>query len=251
MNTRFLRVVTATLALWAAVAARGLAQEEAAPPQAPEVTYYQCTIDITNNTTDCTSGVVTITTQSGNQRVARINLAANGYLRVDAFVDACSVSGWWFHLADSPTADGGGGDAGTTQHDAETYAQGYDFAFYSTLTPSTVNLDTIETAKGIASLFGCGRYQWSIYESQVLADNDADPADAPFVEVKSQYGFESAPYAEPDTEDPFGADASFWYVGLNRTVGNATRTGGGVGKVCFVVSDTTAPSPAVLAALCP
>jgi hypothetical protein len=246
-----LRARAFALALFVASATTAQVLPNGTDPNALRATFYQCTINVTAGTTDCTSGPISITSASGTQRVARVNLASNNYLRLDAFVDSCSASGYWFHLADSPTADGGGGDAGTTQHDAEAHAFGYDFYFYSTLTPGTLALDTTYTAQGLIPFGGCRRTQWTVYESQVLADNDADPTDPALIEIKSQYGFDSAPYAEPDTEDPFGADANLWYVALNRTIGNASRTGSGVNKVCFVLSDTTAPSTAVLSALCP
>lgn len=70
-------------------------------------------------------------------------------------------------------------------------------------------------------------------------------------DVYTSRGFESAPYNETDTEDPTSADANLWYVGLNRTAGSSARVGTGVNKACLVLSTTTAPSAATLAALCP
>ncbi len=64
-------------------------------------------------------------------------------------------------------------------------------------------------------------------------------------------GFEHAPYLEPDSEDPSGADANFWYTAINRTIFNASRSGVGVNRVCYVLSKTTAPTAASLSGFCP
>jgi len=183
--------------------------------------------------------------------VARVDLSSSQYKRLDAFVDVCNPTGWWMHFGDSPGDNGYGGDGGQTEHDAEAYNVGTDFQMYGTYNTSRSGFDIIYLSQGVTPASGCYRVQWTIYEDRVLFDNDGNPADSARIEVRSVYGFESAPYAESDSEDPTGADADLWYVGMNRTVASASRSGTGVNKVCFVLSTTTSPSASLLSALCP
>jgi len=214
-------------------------------------TTYQCGVDIARATHDCTDNVITLTTNTGNYRVAKADLSSAGYKRLDAFVDVCNPTGWWFHLADSPTCNGYGGDGYTTEHDAEAYNLDTDFGMYSTYDTSRGDFRPTYNSQDTTASSGCYRVQWTIYEDRVLFDDEGDPADTPRVDVRSIHGFESAPYAESDSEDPTGADANLWYVGMNRTVGSSSRTGTGTLHACFVLSTTTSPDPAVLSAHCP
>ena len=213
-------------------------------------TYYQCTINISGATHDCTNGIVTVTSSSGSQRVARVNLAPS-YLRLDAFVDVCTPTGWWIHLGDSPSSNGGGGDGSHTEHDAEAYVLGTNFEMYGMYNYSRGGIEVVHRSEAVVPASGCYRVQWTVFESRAMFDDDGNPADTPRVEARSTHGFESAPYDEPDSEDDTAADANLWYVGMNRTVGTSSRSGTGVSKVCFVVSTTTSPTAALLSSLCP
>jgi hypothetical protein len=212
-------------------------------------TYYTCTVNVSASTNTCTDGKITVTSSSGTQRVLRADLSTNSpnYVRLDALVDVCSPTGFWAHFADSPTCNAYGGDSGTAQHDAEAYIQARRFDAYG-MDPTS---QPIMSSQEVVPASGCYRVQWTIYEDHVLFDDDGDTADAPRLEVWSTRSFESAPYGESDSEDPSGADANRWYIGLNRTVGSASRSGTGVTKACFVLSTTTSPSPATLSSLCP
>lgn len=212
-------------------------------------TYYTCSIDVVNNTHDCTDGVVTITTSSGSQRVARVDLGS--YVRLDAFVDVCNPTGWWSHFGDSPGDNGYGGDGGQTEHDAEAYILGTELQMFGTYNSSRGGSDLVYTSSGVAQASGCSRPQWTILEDRVAYDDDDNPSDSPRVNVTSIHGFEVPPYDEPDSEDPSETDAGRWYVGINRTVGSSFRSGSGAQQVCFVLSTTTTPSAATLSALCP
>lgn len=211
---------------------------------------YQCTIDVAGPTHDCTAGIINITSSSGNQRVASINLAPS-WLRLDAFVDVCNPTNWWIHLADSPTTNGFGGDAGTAEHQAEAYNLGTAFHFYGMDNIPLGISDPVYLSDAVAPASGCFRVQYTIYEDQVLWDDDGNPTDAARIDFHSVRGFESAPYAEADSEDPTSANANLWYLGINRTVGDVSRNGTGTNKVCLVLSTSTAPSTTALAALCP
>ncbi len=246
---RSIRAQSFVIALAALVAATVATVPAAAAPAG--TTYYQCTVNISGSSHDCTDGVITLTTNSGIYRVARVDLASAGYKRLDAFLDICSPTGWWSHLADSPTCNGYGGDAATTDHDAEAQLLGTTLSVYGTYNRTRAGYELIYHSKSVTPASGCYRVQWTIYEDNVRFDNDGNPADSVRVTVASPYSFESAPYAEPDGEDPSGTYADLWYVGLNRTVYTSSRNGTGVNKACFVLSTTTSPSSSVLSSLCP
>ena len=214
-------------------------------------TYYQCDVNISGSSHDCTDGVITLTTDSGIYRVARVDLSSASYKRLDAFLEVCDPTGWWSHFADSPTCNGYGGDAATTDHDAEGQLLGTTFSVYGTYNRTRGGYDPGYHSRSVTPATGCYRVQWTIYEDYVLFDNDGDPADSARATVASTSTFDSAPYNEPDTEDPSGVDADRWYVGLNRTVAASYRNGTGVNRACVVLSTTTSPSSATLASLCP
>lgn len=213
-------------------------------------TQYACTIGISPSSNNCTEGEITVTTNSGAQRVARIDLNG-GYLRLDAFADVCSPSGWWLHFGDSPTNDGGGGDAGTTTHDAETYDLDSSVQFFGTFNSSRGLLDPWFQAFSITPATGCFRVQWSIMQGQILFNGTGNPSNSSSIVITTINGFEHAPYLEADSEDPNSADANFWYTGINRTINNASRSGVGVNRVCYVLSKTTTPTAASLSGFCP
>ncbi|HEY8020912.1 MAG TPA: hypothetical protein VIH93_07415, partial [Thermoanaerobaculia bacterium] len=158
---------------------------------------------------------------------------------------------WVIHFADSPTCDGGGGDAGTTTHDAETYlTNGTTFQMMGTYDYAHATLDPWFSESGIVSASGCYQTHWIVQEGAVTFDDNTNTTGSPKVVLNTIHGFATAPYKEADSEDPSGADANLWYVGVNRTVYRADRSGSGANKVCLVLSQTTTPDPAAIAALC-
>jgi hypothetical protein len=97
---------------------------------------------------------------------------------------------------------------------------------------------------------GCYQVQWTVFEDHVAFDDDGDTADPPRIEEDTFRGFDLWPYGEDDSEDPNGLDGYLWYVGLNRTVGSAFRSGSGANKLCLVLSTTTSPAPSTISGLC-
>jgi trimeric autotransporter adhesin len=214
----------------------------------PVPQYYACTVDVAAGTNTCTSGFITVTSSSGVQRVLSIDLSA-GWQRLDAFADLCSPSGWVFHLSDSPSCNGFGGDSGQSTHDAEVHLT--DTTFYSWGTSDPVlGIEPVYIERGVVPASGCSTSQWTVLEDQVGFDDDGDPATAGKISVTSTNEFEVPPYDEPDSEDTGHLYENFWYAGINRTVGTSSRSGTGAQRVCFVLSTTTNPSPAALSSLC-
>lgn len=216
----------------------------------PATRFYRCEVDIAGGTHTC-NGPITLTTDSGIYRVAQVDLSG-GYLRLDAFVDSCSPTGWSVHFADSPTCDGAGGDAGTTSHNAEIHLLDRDLFFYGHDVPALATVDPTAVRRNMP-IGRCHTWQWTIFESISNVATSVGPLIAipgSNVSINTQGGFESAPYAEPDGEDPGGLDADLWYVGLNRTVGSSARSGTGVNRACFVLSAQKKVDTAYVARLC-
>jgi hypothetical protein len=212
----------------------------------PATDTYRCVVDLDAGTNTCT-GAISLTSSSGIYRTGRIDLAG-GYQRLDAVVDVCSPTGYTLHIADSPTCDGWGGDAGTTNHNAEVQINGTGIYTFGTDERGTTEPGTLET--GVLPASGCYRVHWTIQEDKIRFDDDGNLSDSSRISLDSYHGFEIAPYAETDTEDPNGYDANLWYFGLNRTVYSAARSGTGVHRACLVLSRTTSPNLAYLERLC-
>lgn len=229
---------------------------------------FAATCDIFPTSSCSSSSGVSVssgTTPAGDlAAVATVNMS--GYQRLDVFAYVCDPTGWALHLADSPSDNGYGGDASTTDHDAEAYLfDGYDLHFYSaqdvtrSLFPSiaiindAINPDSFDSA-------GCGVVQLAFVNgsstsanSQVVFDGDATGAyDAPDLTLSSVYGPRLGYAAttststttrgvETDYEDRALSDRYKWYVGVNRVVQSAlSRYGSGVEEACIVMSTTTA-----------
>jgi hypothetical protein len=198
---------------------------------------------------DCVDNIVTVTSSSGNQWVATIDLGL-GYRRLDAIADICNPAGWAMHFTDSPTGDGGGGDNHQTDHDTETWLLDTSFEMVGPYDSNRSAFEPTVKARNILPASGCSQAQWTIQEDELLFDDDGNPSDSSRFRLTSIFGFELGPYSETDGEDPAGVYANTWYAGINRTVGSPYRTGSGVNKVCFVVSTSATPDPFTISALC-
>ncbi|HEV2844047.1 MAG TPA: PKD domain-containing protein, partial [Thermoanaerobaculia bacterium] len=208
----------------------------------PAAAQYKWDVNIAAGTTSCTGGPITpVSGVNGNtQRTFQIN--TSGYVRLDALIEVCHPAGYWFHVGDSPGNDGGGGDGGQTDHDAETYFDGTTFYTIGTFNYTQQALDPIVTVPNLVASNICRTVQYTVQESRVDFDDDGNPADSPLQTVQSLGLHEVSPYNETDGEDPNGLYAHLWYAGINRTYANSSRTGSGVTRVCFVLSTTANPS---------
>jgi hypothetical protein len=221
-------------------------------------------------TTTCVIGqscgnVITVTYNTSSngygahQLVGKINMSASGYRRLDLFAEVCSPKQWVLHVTDSPSANGWGGDAATTDHDAEGYLIGSTFQYYSAY-------DLGRSAPGayaeIANAFSgqCNKVHMVAYHKA----NDPtgyfsfNGGGSPAV-VKSPHGmklgYTSCPSSsspqrsiECDWEDSSLTDSGTWYVGINGTVGSPQgRSGAGVVKHCLVLgTDVNVTPPSCL-----
>jgi hypothetical protein len=200
---------------------------------------YTCTIN-TGGSSTCDGFNVAVTDTGGGTRTAVVNLTGSfswKYMAVRVY--SCDPFGWSFHIGDSSTNDGGRGDAGSTQHDAELQVNG------STI---TVFGSDIATFSSVTSTYpvpsGCSVQEYRIYNHYVYVD--------PNVSVASNesswlsYFFDFPPYDEADSEDTGYCDGNYsyhceerkLYLGLNRTYGDASRSGSGVSQACVFLSST-------------
>lgn len=217
---------------------------------------YTCTINISPvSSHDCHdgTGIVTLTTNSGNARVARIDLnQAFAWQSVNVLVDVCNPTGWTVNVGDSPSNNGGGGDGSSTRHDAEAEMNGSTLSvFYSDI--GGTGLHTQLT--GAVATSGCSTQQWTVIQDGLSYDDDGNTADAARVGARGSLAagthlFDFPPYNEADSEDSSGADADDLYLALNRTVGSASRSGTGVNRACIFLSTSVSPTPATIAAAC-
>ena len=149
-----------------------------------------------------------------------VNMANYRTMIVEAPLD--KVSQWGLHVGNSRTNDGYGGDAGTTWHDSEFFTFGSGAALYS---------DDFGGSAVVASL------------ASVI---DLNSDDSYTVVCDGYLGFETnslayTDYSSPtifqidgDESDPgssTGLNDQMLWLGLNRTIGSASRVGQGTSYV--------------------
>jgi hypothetical protein len=217
---------------------------------------YRCTINISPvSSHDCHdgTGIVTLTTNSGNARVARIDLNQSfTWLSVNVLVDVCNPTGWTVNIGDSPTNNGGGGDSSSTRHDTEAELNGTGVNVYYSDIGGTGRHTGLANAVATS---GCSTLQWTVVQDSLSYDDDGNTADTPRVTAAGSLAagthlFDFPPYNEADSEDSSGADADKLYLGLNRTIFTASRSGTGVNRACIFLSTSATPSPATIASEC-
>lgn len=214
------------------------------------------------------SGIVTNLSANGSQATYKIRMT--GYRRMDVFATVCNPSGWWLHLADSPTNNGWGGDGQSTDHDAEVHTNGAGVSYYSAWDMGRGEAGTTAIANNVYP-GGCKISRMTAFHAanspvstfRYFADN-ANPT--PSLQVSSLHGFKigyslcassssSSRAIECDWEDNQAnnslADQNYWYIGVNRTVADAMRNGSGVSSVCIVLDSDINANPSSCGASVP
>lgn len=176
---------------------------------------YQCTVTTTAST--CT-GAVLETTRDGDRSAFRIDMTGAERLRVR--LEICNPVGWTFHLGDSPTNDGEGGDAGSAEHDAELQIKDRQFTVFDA---DGAPMDRRWDAPMVLPPTGCENYDVEIRPDEVrfeLGD----------FQVNDPYLFAINPPADAE-----GTPDAIWYAGLNRTWSDGLRSGSGVQGALFCI----------------
>ncbi len=165
----------------------------------------------------CTgSASVTASAIAMSQMTAVIDMT--GFTSVTVALDACDVTGFSFHFGDSPTNDGYGGDAGSTSNDAEVHVTAGSLSVYGN---DSVSPGLQGTIADVLPTAGCGSYEITFADQQITTPT--------MVFTGPQFLRIDPP---TDTE---GTPDALWYLGVNRTYGNAGRTGTGTttAALCF------------------
>ncbi|MEM9556596.1 MAG: hypothetical protein AAGC60_20220 [Acidobacteriota bacterium] len=224
-------------------------EAEAEPAVAlPATATYACYVDIANGFDDCFNPVtVAPYSSSSNQRVVTADLD-NGFRWRSMTVryEICNSSGWTWNVGDSPTNNGFGGDAASTQHDAEAQALNGTLSVYK----SDIGGGGLTCQfAGPPNPVGCITQEFLVrndyfeFDSNTASSFPRDVCGGPAL-------FDFPAYDEADSEDPTGLYEDKIYVGLNRTVGSSGRSGSGIQRACVVLSTASTPSPATVTSEC-
>lgn len=199
------------------------------PRESQAQATYTCQINTSGSST-CDNWNVNVVNTGGNTRTAVVNLNASfawKYLVVR--VRSCDAWGWTFHLGDSVSNDGGGGDAADARHDAELQA------YYSTATLFASDYYSgINVSAGGPPSVGCATQEYRVYNHYVWVDPDTAVASNEAAWL--HYFFDFPPYDEYDSEDTDLSELNKLYLGLNRTYGDPFRNGSGATQACIFLS---------------
>ena len=185
---------------------------DASPPDAaPPACAFSCTVDLTSDGATC-AGLPSAV--ASGEYITTLNMGAYTSLTMTAMV--CNPTGWIFDLADSPTDNGFGGDAGTSMNDAEIQVQNGTFAVYANDYDNTALLNA--TPNYISST-GCTTITWLVLDQNFTS---ITPSGINLVS-------DGLLRINPPTDSPNPPDA-LWYLGLNVVVSGSGsgRTGTGV-----------------------
>ncbi len=132
------------------------------------------------------------------------------------------VNQWGLHLADSPSNDGFGGDAGDSSYDSEFYTFGTGAALYTDDNGGTAQLLSLSGVVDPAS----DHLQLAVCDGYLGFQSDVYP----YTETTSPFIFQ-IDGDEPDPVTATGLNDRLLWLGLNRTVGSSARMGQGASYV--------------------
>jgi hypothetical protein len=176
----------------------------------PGVVQYRCDIDAEMGTSDC-AGPVTANLRAGVDQLSRANIDTAGGTTLEIVLGVCDPSDYVFHLGNSATNDGSGGDAGTTDYDSEMEIRGTVFNLFLN---DVVGSGLGERVTGYLPEEGC------VTRRIVVRDREVELADVP-VTFTGDGIFRIDP-------DPTMVGEGVVHLGLNGVVtGRSDRTGSG------------------------
>jgi hypothetical protein len=183
---------------------------------------YRCAIQA--NRTDCQAPVQAIeyTEQASTWQ---LDVPRHGELVLKFMV--CDPRGFWLHVADSPTCDGGGGDATQFSNDAELEFRDQSLWVLPSDYGRTAEnrIMPLGSSTGFVAARGCSE------RTVVLGDRRMQSKNPP-LKVESDFLLRLDP-----ARDDEGTPDRRWYLGVNRSVGSAApgRAGSGLAwvQVCL------------------
>lgn len=200
-----------------------------------------CEVDVVAGTTTCDSSIVV--SHSGTQWVLKFDTQYTA--RIDVYAQTNNAMGWALHLADSPSNDGYGGDRAQADHDAEIYVRSANVDYYGASDAAGVFPDRQTTAATLtgdrvvhlgAELGPEGTdVTWQAYDGSSWAGTTWATTRGFSKQYTACASSTSAGRGTTcDWEDRALGYDDYVYVGVNRMVGNSSRTGSGVRKVLIV-----------------
>lgn len=193
-------------------AATGGSSEGPCPTEPPCV--EDCTIDLAMRASNCWID----TNRAFTQGVVEMTRGDEIFLRVE--VD--SPRGWVFHLGDSPSDNGGGGDGGDFSNDAEAYLMDNDLFVFGN-DSSLGQPGHVREFPDIVPEDGPGLFWLAVGDGTLsVRTSDGDP---PMCLNES-----SDDLLRLDANDLEGAPDRLWYLGMNQVYPGG-RTGSGLRRV--------------------
>ncbi len=184
----------------------------AASPAGSGQCRAECRFDLVAATGTCSSPAISASPITNGQMTASIDM--RGFTALQITLEACDSNGWTFHLGDSPTNDGYGGDAASTSNDAELQIVSGNLAVYGN---DEVSGQQILAEQGVLPTSGCGTFQMAVSDQQLQT------AAAPLAGSEL---FRIDPPADRE-----GTPDATWYLGANRTYRSSRRAGTGLRAV--------------------
>jgi hypothetical protein len=191
---------------------------------------------------DCTGDVGQTAVTSRDENGARLALDMTSAAELRVAFEICDPAGYVLNIGDSPSDNGGGGDWGDFEHDAEVLVYGTDLTAWS----SDLGYEQTSAQAGYHPLLlsragyiaerGCSVRTLHLRD-QYIADSE-DPS------LRTQSP--TALRINPSTDAQGRPDAQ-WYVGVNRVVSNwyrdRDRVGSGVAaiRICFTTPPEEQP----------
>ncbi|MCG8416998.1 MAG: hypothetical protein MJE77_03515 [Proteobacteria bacterium] len=241
----------ATLLISGAVGSAPSMEPRTIPGELSDSSRYTCNIDIKGDRHNCVGRVEATSTVRG-EWVLAVDMGEDRFRRLDIYAEVCMARDWVLHLADSPTANGFGGDSQTSDHDAEAYVyNGSDFGFDST---GDYTRHEHQSRMRLPRLLGPSRHGCRVVHMAALHPREHktsrlefDATDASSLIIGSIHGLKLGYEACASPTDPGRSvdcdwadreqrDQYQWHVGLNRTVGSSARNGSGVVRACVSLS---------------
>ena len=193
-----------------------------APNFAVDDCRQRCQIDLIRGTSDCTGAVTVLQHESARARLS-INMSGARSLVMD--VEICDPQGWVFHMSDSQTGNGYGGDSATSSNDAEFHLN----AASPDVSMSVFASDLAQGRYGgamqrhvFSGANGCVTRRILVADQQLATDDGLAMCDAALLRI------------DPPS-DAEGTPDAMWWVSIGGTYNGSGREGAGMQRMAFCV----------------
>jgi hypothetical protein len=171
----------------------------------------------------CT-GRISVEIDAPDRTVLALDMAGLRLGQLVLKAEVCGGAGYWLHVADSPTCNGGGGDDGSSSNDAEIVAVD------GTLTAEVNDYgraegEAAQAWAGVVPASGCAIVVMVLRDQRLEFSSSAHPSTV-----------HDTPYLlriDPAMDDEAGEPDAVWYLGVHGVVGPSSppRVGSGANYV--------------------